>query len=136
MDDAIKLTTKEFFKKYFYRLVAMSGRSNDELLPANIENFHPLDDCFPAKLRQADALVYCAGKAISECEDIKRKPYRTILVECYLNELLNREIYNKLNYSSSRYNVLKSRALSEFTNRFNYWVAKQGVKPLVQLINK
>ena len=134
--EAIQIETRVFFDKYFYKFESIAGRNHEELFPENIDNYVLTgSDDYPAKIVEADKVVYSVGKAISECEDAKRKPYRTILVKCYLKQMMNREIADDLKYSSSRYSELKANALMEFTDRFNCWLTKQdNNNPAFQLI--
>lgn len=133
--EAIQIETKEFFDKYFFRLQAIAGRNYKELFPENIDGYVMLNpNKFPERFTKADKIVYCAGKAISECEDEKRKPYKTILVDYYLKQMMNREVAEAIGYSMSRLSFLKTRALMEFTDSFNYWIAQQDIKPAVRLI--
>lgn len=134
--EAIQIETRVFFDKYFYKFESIAGRNHEELFPENIDNYVLTgSDDYPAKIVEADKVVYSVGKAISECEDAKRKPYRTILVKCYLKQMMNREIADDLKYSSSRYSELKGDALMEFTDRFNCWLTRQdNNNPAFQLI--
>lgn len=134
-NEAIQIETKDFFNNYFFRFEAIAGRDHEELFPENIDNYVLMNpDEFSDRFKEADKIVYCTGKAISECEDIKHKPYRTILVDYYLKQMMNREVAEAIGYSNSRYSLLKTRALMEFTDSFNYWVAQQDVKPAFKLI--
>ena len=134
-DEILQITTREFLNKYFDKLMAISGRNNFELLPDNLKHYQFCTG-FNATIMRADILVYCVGKAFNECQNETKKPYRTILIDYYLKEMWNSDIANEVGYSHSRFGILKKQALDEFTQRFNYWTTKQGVKPLVQLVNK
>lgn len=133
----IQIETKDFFDNYFFRFEAIAGRNREELFPENIDNYVLMNpDKFQDRLREADKIVYCTGKAINECEDVKRKPYRTILVDYYLKQMMNKEVAEAIGYSLSRYSILKTRALMEFADSFNYWIAQQDVKPVFKLVYK
>lgn len=130
--EILQITTKDFFDKYFDVLMSIAGRTNTELLPENISSFEMLDNRYLLKIRRADMLVYCTGKAFSDCQNKTKKPYKTILVDCYLNDMTNLEVAKKVGYSRSRFGTLKQEALAEFTQRFNYWIQNQKFSPLVR----
>ncbi|MGO2918504.1 MAG: hypothetical protein ACTICX_02305 [Lactobacillus helveticus] len=134
--EILQITTKDFFDKYFDVLMSIAGRTNTELLPENISSFEMLDNRYLLKIRRADTLVYCTGKAFSDCQNKTKKPYKTILVDCYLNDMTNLEVAKKVGYSRSRFGTLKQAALAEFTQLFNYWIQNQKFSPLVQLMSQ
>lgn len=82
--------------KYFDVLMSIAGRTNTELLPENISSFEMWDNRYLLKIRRVDTLVYCTGKAFSDCQNKTKKPYKTILVDCYLNDMTNLEVAKKL----------------------------------------
>ena len=71
-------------------------------------------------------------KLFSDCQNKTKKPYKTILVDCYLNDMTNLKVAKKVGYSRSRFGTLKQDALAEFTQRFNYWIQNQKFSPLVR----
>lgn len=64
---------------------------------------------------------------INSCQDGDKKPYRTILKMCYLDEMDSYKVQTYLGYSKSRFDVLKRRALCEFADRFEAYKFKYKV---------
>ncbi len=124
-----------FLKFVLDKIVNLSGRQRTDLKPDNLVNLHPLADYFPLRLKQAERLTYCVAKAISKMHDEPRKPYQTIIILYYLDELYSREVQEKVGYSHSRYGILRKRAEDEFTGYFNYFCNKEGLSNIIKLIN-
>ncbi|AKG66307.1 hypothetical protein [Lactobacillus helveticus] len=124
-----------FLKFVLDKIVNLSGRQGIDLKPDNLANLHPLADYFPLRLKQAKRLTYCVAKAIRKMHDEPRKPYQTIIILYYLDELYSREVQEKVGYSHSRYGILRKRAEDEFTGYFNYFCNKEGLSNIIKLIN-
>ena len=131
----VNINASHFLKYDLDKIINYSGRQRIDLKPDNLANLHPLADYFPLRLKQAERLTYCVAKAISKMHDEPRKPYQTIIILYYLDELYSREVQEKVGYSHSRYGILRKRAEDEFTGYFNYFCDKEGLSSLFKLIN-
>ena len=134
-DDVLQIDTRIFFNRHLDRLTAISGRQRQDLMPDNLYKLMPLDKKFSPKIRCAERLTYCVAKAISKCQDKPKKPFKTILICAYLQEIPDYEIRKRVGYSHSRYSELKRMALEEFTKYFNYLIKEEGISSSVELIN-
>ena len=70
----------------------------------------------------AASVVDCIKHTIANCSDCDiRKPYKIILVDCYLNGMQGFKIAQKIGYSDRQFANKKRMALCEFADRFEYW---------------
>lgn len=60
-------------------------------------------------------------RAIDNCQNSLKKPYRTILTRRYLEGEEGIRIQTALGYSSTSYDRLHRRACCEFADRIEYW---------------
>lgn len=74
------------------------------------------------RITVAENVCYVVYKTIKSCRQEDKKPYRKILEEAYLNHTDDLRIQAMIGYSSTRYDILKRRALLEFADRV--WVYK------------
>ena len=128
------MDAKTFLKTNLYYLINISGHFPTDLMPANIDKFRLRDkDIYSSNIKQAENVLYCVALAIRDCKDEPRKPYRTILIDLYLKDMLNLEVQQEVGYSRSRYNAFKRQALQDFTQRFNYYAVQEGISSLIEL---
>lgn len=134
MCDKAVIDAKSFLKTNLYYLINISGHFPTDLMPANIDKFRLRDkDIYSSNIKQAENVLYCVALAIRDCKDEPRKPYRTILIDLYLKDMLNLEVQQEVGYSRSRYNTFKKQALQDFTQRFNYYAVQEGISSLIEL---
>ena len=134
MSDKTVMDAKTFLKTNLYYLINISGHFPTDLMPANIDKFRLRDkDIYSSNIKQAENVLYCVALAIRDCKDEPRKPYRTILIDLYLKDMLNLEVQQEIGYSRSRYNAFKRQALQDFTQRFNYYAVQEGISSLIEL---
>ena len=134
MSDKAVIDAKTFLKTNLYYLINISGHFPTDLMPANIDKFRLRDkDIYSSNIKQAENVLYCVALAIRDCKDEPRKPYRTILIDLYLKDMLNLEVQQEIGYSRSRYNAFKKQALQDFTQRFNYYAVQEGISSLIEL---
>lgn len=134
MFDKVVIDAKTFLKKNLYYLINISGHFPTDLMPVNIDNFHLRDKGnYSDDIKQAENVLYCVALAIRDCKEEPRKPYRTILIDLYLKDMLNLEVQQEIGYSRSRYNAFKKQALQDFTQRFNYYTVQEGISSLIEL---
>lgn len=135
--DSEKLIIKapHFLKDELNTFVSCSGRCREELKPANLKNYVLLPNDYPKNLIIYDKVSYCIAKAISKVQNLPRKPYQSILVYYYLDKLYGCEVQKKIGYSRARYTVFKKKAIAEFTNYFNFFVAKEGLTSIIELVD-
>lgn len=134
MSDKAVMDAKTFLKTNLYYLINISGYFPTDLMPANIDKFRLRDkDIYSSNIKQAENVLYCVALAIRDCKDEPRKPYRTILIDLYLKDMLNLEVQQEVGYSRSRYNTFKKQALQDFTQRFNYYAVQEGISSLIEL---
>lgn len=134
MCDKAVIDAKGFLKTNLYYLINISGHFPTDLMPANIDKFRLRDkDIYSSNIKQAENVLYCVALAIRDCKDEPRKPYRTILIDLYLKDMLNLEVQQEVGYSRSRYNTFKKQALQDFTQRFNYYAVQEGISSLIEL---
>ena len=134
MCDKAVIDAKSFLKTNLYYLINISGHFPTDLMPANIDKFRLRDkDIYSSNIKQAENVLYCVALAIRDCKDEPRKPYRTILIDLYLKDMLNLEVQQEIGYSRSRYNAFKRQALQDFTQRFNYYAVQEGISSLIEL---
>lgn len=134
MCDKAVIDAKSFLKTNLYYLINISGHFPTDLMPANIDKFRLRDkDIYSSNIKQAENVLYCVALAIRDCKDEPRKPYRTILIDLYLKDMLNLEVQQEVGYSRSRYNAFKRQALQDFTQRFNYYAVQEGISSLIEL---
>lgn len=134
MSDKAVIDAKTFLKTNLYYLINISGHFPTDLMPANIDKFRLRDkDIYSSNIKQAENVLYCVALAIRDCKDEPRKPYRTILIDLYLKDMLNLEVQQEVGYSRSRYNAFKRQALQDFTQRFNYYAVQEGISSLIEL---
>lgn len=134
MSDKAVIDAKTFLKTNLYYLINISGHFPTDLMPANIDKFRLRDkDIYSSNIKQAENVLYCVALAIRDCKDEPRKPYRAILIDLYLKDMLNLEVQQEVGYSRSRYNTFKKQALQDFTQRFNYYAVQEGISSLIEL---
>ncbi len=85
------------------------------------------------RIIEAENACKAIYRTIKNCRNGERTPYQTILVENYLHYRPDITVQAMLGYSSSRYDVLKRRALCEFADRFDVWKFRYGVEYLEDL---
>lgn len=85
------------------------------------------------RIMEAEKACYAVAKAIDNCRDASRTPYRTILKECYLKGLDDQKVMGLLGYEHSWYDRLKRRAECEFADRWDKWKFCYGVDYLKDL---
>ena len=71
----------------------------------------------------AEATIDCVKRAIANCTLTSRN----ILTLCYLDCLTDWKVAQRLDYSPSRYNDLKRKALCEFAGRYRYQAKSAGI---------
>ena len=134
MSDKAVIDAKTFLKTNLYYLINISGHFPTDLMPANIDKFRLRDkDIYSSNIKQAENVLYCVALAIRDCKEEPRKPYRTILIDLYLKDMLNLEVQQEIGYSRSRYNAFKKQALQDFTQRCNYYAVQEGISSLIEL---
>lgn len=124
------INTRIFFNKKLDNLIAIADRHKMDLLPENLENLHPFDNDYPFNLRYAERITYCVAMALNSCS----KPYQKIIITCYLKCIPDNKQFNQYNISRSTYYRQKHQALNEFSQRFNFYVVKEGINPPVKLV--
>lgn len=127
------IRTEHFLKYELNTFIDCAGRRRDEVKPANLKNYLFLPNDYPEKLIIYDRVTYCIAKAISKVENLPRKPYQSILIYYYLDKLYGYEVQKKIGYSKTRYTVFKKKAIAEFTQYFNFFVAQQGLSSIIEL---
>ena len=85
------------------------------------------------RIIEAEKACHAVGKAIDNCRDSARIPYRTILREHYLRGLDDQKVMVLLGYEHSWYDSLKRRAECEFADRWDKWKHQYGVDYLRDL---
>lgn len=85
------------------------------------------------RIIEAEKACKAIYRTIKNCRNGERTPYQTILSENYLHHKPDINIQAMLGYSSSRYDVLKRRALCEFADRFDKWKLYYGIEYLEDL---
>ena len=132
-DEKLVIKSAHFLKYELNTFVACAGRQRDEVKPANLKNYVFLPSDYPERLIIYDKVTYCIAKAISKVENLPRKPYQSILIYYYLDKLYGYEVQKKIGYSKTRYTVFKKKAIAEFTQYFNFFVAQQGLSSIIEL---
>lgn len=131
----MSITTTYFFEYALDLFINFSGLQRVDLKPENLKNLHPFPDNYSTRCRNFERITYCTAKAIAQLHNEPKRPYQDIMVSYYLDELNSYQVQNKIGYSSSRYAVLKKRAMTEFTKRFNSLIAKEGLSYVIELFN-
>lgn len=85
------------------------------------------------RIMEAEKACYAVVKAIDNCRDSSRTPYRTILRECYLKGLDDQKVMVLLGYEHSWFDRLKRRAECEFADRWDKWKLAYSVDYLKDL---
>lgn len=130
----VEVNAYKFFDKYFDHILSVSGRLPMDLMPDNIDNAKPSnDERFTPDIVQAETIAYCVALAINDCQDVPKKPYKTILVDVYLKCMSNTDAMQDVSYSPSFYAILKRRAINEFAERFNFYAIKNDVSSIIKL---
>ena len=129
------IRTEHFLKYELNTFIDCAGRKREEVKPANLKNYVFLPSNYPESLIIYDRVTYCIAKAISEVENLPQKPYQSILIYYYLDKLYVYEVQKKIGYSNSRFGVFKRRAIDEFTHYFNFYVEKEGLSSIIELVN-
>lgn len=73
------------------------------------------------RIMEAEKACHAVARAIDNCRDGSRTPYRTILRECYLKGLDDQKAMVLLGYEHSWFDHLKRRAECEFADRWDRW---------------
>lgn len=73
------------------------------------------------RIMKAEKACHAVVRAIGNCRDGSRTPYRTILRECYLKGLDDQKVMVLLGYEHSWFDQLKRRAECEFADRWDRW---------------
>lgn len=129
------IRTEHFLKYELNTFIDCAGRKREEVKPANLKNYVFLPSNYPESLIIYDRVTYCIAKAISKVENLPQKPYQSILIYYYLDKLYVYEVQKKIGYSNSRFRVFKRRAIDEFTHYFNFYVEKEGLSSIIELVN-
>ena len=85
-------------------------------------------------INYSQLFCYCVGKAFKDCPNQAKKPYRTILIEKYINGKSIAELCRTIDYSSTRTTLLTRSALIEFALRFNTIQQQNKVTPSINLV--
>lgn len=129
------IRTEHFLKYELNTFIDCAGRKREEVKPANLKNYVFFPSNYPESLIIYDRVTYCIAKAISKVENLPQKPYQSILIYYYLDKLYVYEVQKKIGYSNSRFRVFKRRAIDEFTHYFNFYVEKEGLSSIIELVN-
>ena len=129
------IRTEHFLKYELNAFIDCAGRKREEVKPANLKNYVFFPSNYPESLIIYDRVTYCIAKAISKVENLPQKPYQSILIYYYLDKLYVYEVQKKIGYSNSRFRVFKRRAIDEFTHYFNFYVEKEGLSSIIELVN-
>lgn len=83
----------------------------------------------------AASVVKCIKYTIANCENCNRQPYKSILLDYYINGMQGVKIAQRVGYSYRQFETKKQLALCEFADRFEYWkqVFKVQDQPCLQV---
>lgn len=126
---------RTFLNKDLDRILAIAGMHRTDLLHPSQIKVLSVDSPTPIVLRiiSAQTLVKCCSLAINDIKDLYRKPYKSVLVETYINELPCYQVASSLGYSDSRYRLFKHEALNLFSLGFTRYQLQNGISNPINL---
>ncbi|WP_308556779.1 ArpU family phage packaging/lysis transcriptional regulator [uncultured Lactobacillus sp.] len=131
--------TRRFFDKELDKYINLSGKHRFDLkspiidgLPkgSNINN----NDSFMMNIFYAEQIIKCVSDAINLLTDTPKKPYKTIIIDKYINCLTSQQIALKIQYSNSRTATKMNEALLEFAQRFQCSQKISKLEPSIKLV--
>lgn len=128
-DQATASKVRKFLTKDLDKYLALSGAQRDNLKSPTITGMpkatpvgNATEDHF-LDVIIAEVTIDCVKRAIANCTLTSRN----ILTLCYLDCLTDWKVAQRLDYSPSRYNDLKRKALCEFAGRYRYQAMHAGI---------
>ncbi len=118
-----------FLKRDLGIFAIHAGRHKKGLTADHLDQLTTFNVDVP-KIKYAEKLTTCVGKAIAACSDKSRK----ILTSVYLLDHLNRIAMKEIGYGQSRYWELKQIALDEFMDNFAKYQKQIGLEPAFKLV--
>lgn len=128
-DQATASKVRKFLTKDLDKYLALAGAQRENLKSPSITGMpkaapvgNATEDHF-LDVIIAEATIDCVKRAIANCTFTSRD----ILTLCYLDCLTDWKVAQRLDYSPSRYNDLKRKALCEFAGRYRYQAKSAGI---------
>lgn len=118
-----------FLKRDLDIFAIHSGRHKKDLVADNLDKLTTFNVDVP-KIKYAEKLTTCVGKAIAACSDKSLK----ILTSVYLLGHLNRIVMKEIGYGQSRYWELKQIALDEFMENFAKYQKQIDLESFIKLV--
>lgn len=138
--DLTAKNVRKFFDTKFQKYLNFSGKHRTDLSsplldPTGVSS-HGVNHQENKEIISTDAgnCVKAINDAIIDCSNSGSKPYASILYYCYIEELFDWQISQKLGYSKTRYLKLKKEALIEFAERLEYWKKQDKATDIKRLL--
>lgn len=119
---------RNFFKVDFPRLLLMTGKNKSNYYTVKLKDEHERLDYY-------NNVLYCLNQAINSLPDTNKHPYKTIIVERYINDVCVKDLEKIIKYSHSHTARLLNKSLSELINNIQAQQLKYNVLPILEFNN-
>lgn len=119
---------RKFFVNEFPRLLLVTGKNKNNYTSVKLKSGKNRMDYY-------NNVLYCLTKAINSLTDTSKHPYRTIIIEKYINVVRTKDIEKIIGYGHNYTAKLLNQSLKELERAIKAEQLKYNILPLLEFNN-
>ena len=119
---------RKFFVIEFPRLLLVTGKSRNNYTSVKLKGGKNRMDYY-------NNVLYCLTKAINSLPDTSKRPYKTIILEKYINVVRTKDIEKIIGYGHNYTAKLLNQSLDELESAIKAEQLKYNVLPILEFNN-
>ena len=123
-----KNKSRKFFVNEFPRILLVTGKNRNNYTSVKLKGGKNRMDYY-------NNVLYCLTKAINSLPDTSKHPYRTIIIEKYINVVRTKDIEKIIGYGHNYTAKLLNQSLGELERAIKAEQLKYNILPLLEFDN-
>ena len=119
---------RKFFVNEFPRLLLVTGKNRNNYTSVKLKGGKNRMDYY-------NNVLYCLTKAINSLPDTSKQPYKTIIIEKYINVVRTKDIEKIIGYGHNYTAKLLNQSLEELERAIKAEQLKFNILPLLEFNN-
>lgn len=119
---------RKFFVNEFPRLLLVTGKNRNNYTSVKLKGGKNRMDYY-------NNVLYCLTKAINSLPDTSKQPYKTIILEKYINVVRTKDIEKIIGYGHNYTARLLNKSLAELEKAIQTQQLKYNVLPILEFNN-
>ncbi len=116
---------RKFFVNEFPRLLLVTGKNRNNYTSVKLKGGKNRMDYY-------NNVLYCLTKAINSLTDTSKRPYKTIILEKYINVVRTKDIEKIIGYGHNYTARLLNKSLAELEKAIQTQQLKYNILPLLE----